>query len=149
MSALADIPVLELPGLKGQAQFSVWFEAQVHRVAAALRLRNNERPSVNPGLTWGHATKVTALYVRDVVLRSRLFSDEEKTLIEPWLYVPIDSIIIKRARQLGVSFAFSKIREIDNREKFYGLQNAFGAAADKAGAYRISFDDNWGDRNNQ
>jgi hypothetical protein len=149
MLALGKVPVLDLPRLKGPPEFSVWFDEQVHRLAEALELKNNDRASVNPGLTWGHASKVAALYVRDVVLRSRLFTDKETTLIEPWLYVPIDSIIIERARKLGVRFGFTKIREIDTREKFYALQDALSAAAHHAGALRIWFDDNWGDREDQ
>ena len=87
-----------------------------------------------------------ALLMRDMVLSSRLFSDAEADRIAPWLYTPIDSIVIKRLRKLGVDPGFNLIKDIDTAEKFYGVHDVLGQAAKKVGVPRVWFDDNWGDR---
>ena len=148
LPVLAAIPVDELPQLAGQAAFHVWFERQLEVVAAAI-LRLNPpavRPGIHPGYKWGHASKVLALYLRDLVLYSRYFPDADAERIAYWLYCPIDSIVMKRMRQLGEKPGVSLISGIDSPKRFWHVQDTLGAAAARVGVPRVWFDDNWGDR---
>lgn len=145
LQVLQSLPVDELPSLNRQG-FEAWFDAQLERVSKELRKLNAENVRLQPGLKWGHAAKVLALYVRDLVAHSRYFDDRIARRIEPWLYVPVDGIVIRRLRRLGIRFGFSEIRQINSRAKFLRVQECMGAAAAKAGVPRVWFDDNWADR---
>jgi hypothetical protein len=148
LPVLAAIPVDELPRLAGEAAFRAWFERQLEVVSAViLRLNPPEvRPGIHPGYKWGHASKVLALYLRDLVLSSRDFPDADAERIAFWLYCPVDSIVMKRMRELGEQPGVYLISGIDSPRKFWHVQDTLAAAAARAGAPRVWFDDNWGDR---
>lgn len=145
---LGRLPMDELVGVPDEPAFRRWFEHQLEQVAAVILERNSlrTRPGIHPGYKWGHGTKVLALLVRDVVLRSRYFSDVEVTRIEPWLCCPIDGIVIGRLTTVGARPAVSQIRGIDSAGVFWALQDRLGSAAAEAGVPRVWFDDVWGDR---
>jgi hypothetical protein len=81
------------------------------------------------------------LYVGALVLNTRYFSDAEVERISQWLYMPIDGIVMSHLRKLRVVLPFSRIKEIDNAEKFYQVQDRLGETATQAGVPRIWFDD--------
>lgn len=145
---LARLPVDDLPSLTGEPRFRQWFTRHLDPVAKAiLRLNPPEtRPGIHPGYKWGHATKVLGLYVRDLVLFSRYFSDEDVERIAPWLYCPVDSIVIKRLRFVGEQPGVYLISGIDSASRFWRSQDKLGQAAAAVGVPRAWFDDNWGDR---
>jgi hypothetical protein len=143
---LGNLPVKKVAKLKSQAEYRAWFNANTQVIAESLALKNARNSRVNPGLQWGHATKILALLMRDMVLSSRLFTEVEAERLAPWLYAPIDSIVIKRLRGLRFDPGFKRIKDIDTAEKFYGVQGVLGAVAKKVGVPRVWFDDNWGDR---
>ena len=64
----------------------------------------------------------------------------------PWLYVPLDGIVIRKLRQYGVNLPFRQISEIDTKWKFFETQNLLGATAAQVGIPRVLFDDVWMDR---
>lgn len=148
LPVLVKIPVDELPGLESEAAFRPWFERELEVVVRAiLRLNPPEiRPGIHPGYKWGHATKVLALYLRDLVLYSRCFADADAERIAFWLFCPVDSIVMKRMRELGERPGVYQISGIDSSRKFWHVQDTLGAAAARAGVPRVWFDDNWGDR---
>lgn len=94
----------------------------------------------------GTFCKVLSLYLRDLVLHTRYFTDAQACAMSDWLYVPIDSILIERLRSLGVNIPFRQIREVDSEGKFYEVQKLLADAAAKVGVPRVWFDDNWADR---
>ena len=145
---LAHLPVDELSTLADQAAYRAWFTRQLDLVAdEILRLNSpSTRPHIHPGYKWGHATKVLALYVRDLVLFSRYFSDQDAQRIAFWLYCPVDSVVMKRLRELGEKPGVFQISGIDSPERFWRIQDLLGAAAARVGVPRVWFDDNWGDR---
>ena len=148
VATLATMPVDELPAFDGEPPFRRWFERQLDVVADVILHLNppDVRPGIHPGYKWGHGTKVLALYVRDVVLFSRYFSDTEVERISPWLYCPIDGIVLDRLRRLGERPGASLIREIATAGQYWRLQDRLGAAARLAGVPRVWLDDIWGDR---
>lgn len=143
---LSDLNLDSLQEIYSQDSFSKWFDTQVDKVASGIKRLNAENHRINPGLQWGHATKIVALFVRDMVLSSRYFDDAELKRISYFLHVPIDGIVIERLKKLCVSLPFSKIKEIDSRKKYYDIQDILTNAAKEAGIPRVWFDDNWGDR---
>lgn len=143
---LESLALQELTSLDNERDYQKWFDAKTENIAARLKQRNHCNSRVNPGLKWGHATKILSLFVRDMVANSRFFCARESSRIERWLYAPIDSIAINRLRHLGAEPGFSRIKDIDTRIKFYRVQDALGEAARKVGVPRVWFDDNWGDR---
>ena len=115
---LPKLDVDTITQFKSQEQFSAWFDEHVGRVAKIIDRHNPRNTRIRPGLKWGHATKIMALYVRDLVLSSRYFSDTDAAKVRAFLHVPVDSIVIGRLRELGVRQPFTRIKEIDTREKF-------------------------------
>ena len=146
LKALKEIDIWTLRRLTSQRQFTKWFETKLHILATVIRQKNRNNLRINPGYKWGHATKILTLYVRDLVLSSRYLLDEEVERVSGWLYSPIDSVVIKRLRELGVELPFASIKEIDTRQKYYGVQEILNDAAVRVGVPRVWFDDNWGDR---
>jgi hypothetical protein len=145
---LGRIPMDELPALADETAFRRWFAHHLDRVAAVILSLNppETRPRIHPGYEWGHGTKVLALYVRDVVLFSRYFTDADVERITLWLCCPIDGIVIRLLSKLGERPGVALIREIDSARVFWGLQDRMGAAAAAANVPRVWFDDLWGDR---
>ena len=145
-AALDRIDVDRLHGVRSQGAFKEWFARELGRVARVMKATNRRNSRVNPGYKWGHGTKVLCLWVRDIVLNSRYFPDATMELLSPWLYAPVDSVVIKRLRELGVRLPFRAIKEIDTARRFFAVQDTLAEAAKAAGVPRIWFDDNWGDR---
>jgi hypothetical protein len=144
--ALSAVPVSAIRSVRTDRQFKAWFEQQLTVVHRAISKRNRTNKRILPGARWGHASKVLTIFVREVVSHSSLLTDKERHRLEPFLFVPLDSINIKRLHKLGVRLPFSLIREIDTAEKFYKVQDLLGRAAASVGVPRVWFDDNWAAR---
>jgi len=140
---LVDLDVDRLPRLDGQDDFRRWFDPALERVAGAILVRNSGNPRIHPGYKWGHGTKVLTLFLRELVMSSRYFTDEEAETISPWLYTPLDRIALNRLAELGHPNGIHAIKDIDSAETFYGIQDDLGEAASEAGVPRIWFDDVW------
>jgi hypothetical protein len=145
LRTLLRVPIEAMPHIAGPRQFEEWFEGQLERLARVISSRNKANPRVNPGLKWGHAAKVLALYLRDVVLHSRFFTDAEVERVAPWLFVPVDSKVMERLSNLGVELPFTQIREIATKADFYVVQNLLADSC-APGIARVVFDDVWADR---
>ncbi len=143
---LSAIDVDALREVQNQEEFSAWFNSHVARIARRIGRHNRGNNRFAAGVKWCHATKIMALYARELVLNSRYFSDAEEERLSYFLHVPIDSIVIERLTTLGYRLPFGNIKGIDSRSKFYEAQNALTSAAMQAGVPRVCFDDNWGDR---
>ena len=142
---LFGIPIDEIAALNDERGFKLWFEGQLDILARDIGRCNPNNTRIYPGYKWGHATKVLTLYIREIVLNSRYFPNSVVERVSPWLYVPIDSAIMKRLRQLDSHPPFARIKGIDSPEKFYEVQDRLGQAAARADVPRIWFDDIWGD----
>jgi hypothetical protein len=146
LPVLAKVEIETLKTLAGPEQFKLWFERELNRVARAIKRQNPKNKRIHPGYKWGHATKILTLLICELVLNSRYFSDDEVERISPWLYAPIDSIVMGRLKRLGVHLPFTRLREIDSAEKFYGVQELLRNPAADVGVPRAWFDDNWSER---
>lgn len=128
------------------SEFNEWFYFNLGKVAHAIRYKNRDNPRVNPGYKWGHAAKILTLFIRDLIHFSCYFDKLTAGRVSQWLFVPVDSIVIKRLQCLGCHPAVRSIKEIDSKKKFMEIQNLLADAAYQAGVPRVWFDDNWGDR---
>lgn len=146
LPVLSSIDIDTLPKLVDQEHFSSWFDTQVDRIARVISECNPSNSRIAPGEKWGHATKIMAIFVRDLVLSSRYFPDAEAERLSFFLYVPVDGVVIARLKELGIRLPFDKIKGIDTRAKFYEVQETLTRAAAEVGVPRVWFDDNWGDR---
>lgn len=106
----------------------MWFETALQRVARTIRRLNPPGPQrrIYPGYKCGHATKVLSIYVRDLVLFSRYYSEADARRIEQWLYCPIDGLVIDRLRRVGSDPTVNAIREVEEAE-FWRLQEQLAA----------------------
>ena len=145
---LADMDLRPLNHIKSQAQFQEYFEQALNKLARRIKRTNPENlnPKIYPGYKWGHATKILCLFLHDLVMHRDYFNDVTASRLVGFLYVPIDGIVMKRLKKLGIRLGFSQIKQIDNYKTFYDVQKMLGQAAQKVGVPRIWFDDNWGDR---
>jgi hypothetical protein len=141
---LLGLPVDELRELADQKGYRRWFEVALDRVATTILQLNppGPRSGIHPGYKWGHGTKVLSLFVRDLVLCSRYFTDEEAHRIEWWLYCPLDTVVMGRLRGVGFDPLVRQINQIDEAA-FWRIQDALSIAAQDAGVPRIWFDDVW------
>ncbi|WP_416761910.1 hypothetical protein ACNI65_06530 [Roseateles sp. So40a] len=149
LSLLSTISLASLRSVESEADFKQWFVEHTATLERCLAEKNANNERVHPGLRWGHCTKVLALFARQIVNSPGLFDQAALSKIEPWLYVPVDSIVMNRLRQCGVRPSFSRIKEISTAEEFFEVQNLLGEVASGAGVPRIWFDDNWGHRNRE
>ena len=146
------LPVLErtnIPQLRRvttQARYKRWFERNLERVAKAIEASNRRNTRIRPGLKWGHATKILCLFVREIVLRTRLLTDAEVTRLERFLYVPLDSVVRRELRGCGINLPGTGIKHICRPNHFYNAQDRMAEAAERAGVPRICFDDVWANR---
>jgi len=146
MPVLVNIPIDEIVGFDNQDEFKTWFEYWLKILAKEILRQNSNNEKIHPGYKWGHSTKILILYIRELVINTRYFPDATVNRISGLLYVPIDSVVINRLKNLGYHLPFLKIKEIDTAIKFYSVQDLLGKAAASKGVPRIWFDDNWGDR---
>ncbi len=115
-----------LPDLEGQEAYRARFKQSLNEVASAIAETNQSNARIFPGYKWGHATKVLCIHIRDLVNYSRYFIDAEAARISPWLYSPIDSVVINRLWKLHSPLPFWQIKGIDTPDKFYLVQDLLG-----------------------
>lgn len=145
---LDDMDLNKLARIDSQAQFRQFFEERLNRLARKIRTTNpeNVNPRIYPGYKWGHATKILCLFLNDMIVHRDFFATATANKLVHFLYVPIDSLVMKRLKQLGITLGFSQIKQIATKKAFYSVQDMLGEAARRVGVPRIWFDDNWGDR---
>lgn len=145
---LTSIPVDELLKLRGEHEFRDWYQTQLDKVADAIAVRNPPGGSsrIYPGMKWGHAAKVLAVYLHNLVAYSRYFSDAEAREIEPLLTCPVDGLVLARLRFVGERLPATSIRMIATQQDHWAIQDRLQTVAAKVGVPRIWFDDNWGYR---
>jgi hypothetical protein len=146
LNVLIKIPVGELGRIQSERGYKRWFGNLLGRVARVIKRTNEHNHRIYPGYKWGHAAKVLNLYLRDIVYNSRYFSDSVVDRVGFWLYVPLDSILLGRLRQLDCRTGLRAIKDIDTAKKFFSVQNKLAEAAAKVRVPRVWFDDNWADR---
>jgi len=145
--ALLRVDVNRMLRIKNPKDFKKWFEDELTKVARAIpkvtRNKKKNKKLSRGARYWGYGAKILNLYLRDIVIHNHYFTDAQVERIQDLLYVPLDSKVIDKLKKLNVHLDFGKIKEIDNCDKFYQVQDELGRAADKAGAPRIWFDYVW------
>lgn len=141
---LPNLPVDRLREFSEQTHYREWFEAALEPVSNTILGLNppGPRSGIHPGYKWGHGTKVLSLFVRDLVLFSRYFIDDEARRLERWLYCPVDGIVIDRLRRVGFDPGVTLIREIEEAS-FWRIQDSLSEAAATTGVPPVWFDDVW------
>lgn len=141
---LASLDLEAVAACNGPDAYRRWFEKQLDRIAQTVLTVNppTGRPGLHPGYKWGHSAKILNSFMQHAVRQSRYFSEGDARRIEPWLYVPLDSVVMKELRACGIPTPL-RINRIDSAEVFYRLQDIIGAAAAQTGISRILFDDVW------
>lgn len=143
---LAGMDLRRLPEFKSQKKFNDWYEKGLDELTQIVRKTNRGNTRIEPGLQWGHCTKVLSVFLKCIVLKSRYFSDAEVKTISPFLHAPVDGIVIRELKKCGIALPFHQIKGLKSREMFYHVQQMIGDAADHHKIPRVWFDDVWGDR---
>jgi len=156
--ALLRVDVNRMSRIKNQDSFKTWFESELTTVTKSIpkvitkvirsKKKNVKSKKKNIELRkarrWGYGAKILNMYLRDIVLHNHYFTDARVVeRIKYYLYVPLDSKVINKLKKLDVHLDFSKIKEIDDENKFYNVQDELGVAAKNAGAPRVWFDYIW------
>jgi hypothetical protein len=142
-AALKQIPVERLAKCQTQAKFDEFFFDALELVDKAILKKNRNRKSVGNGHKWGQGIKVLCLFLRDLVRYSSYFEPRTAKRIEQFLYVPIDSIVMKHLRACKIPLKPSAIKDIDSLGEFRAIQDVLTQAAEKANVARILFDEVW------
>ena len=143
LKQLASLKIQSLNSIRSQASFRTEFEEQLDQVHSTVRRLNVGNDRIHPGGKWGHCTKVLCLYLREIVLHSRLLPDPVVNRIQRYLYVPIDAIVVKKVKRAGVEIPYQRIKDVATARDFYSLQEILGDAARRERVPRIWFDDVW------
>ena len=145
---LNKMDLSSLQNIKSQSEYKIWFEDKLKCLAKVIKKNNpiSKKPKIYPGYKWGHSTKVHCLFLNDVIIHRDFFDTKTANRLVYFLYLPIDSIVIKRLKKIGVKLDFVRIKEIDTDDKFYSVQDILKKSAKQASIPSIWFDDNWGDR---
>jgi len=144
INALLKLDIDRLKTIKSQSEFKLYFEKQLEKLSAVIKMTNKDNNRIMPGYKWGHSTKILCLYLRDLVIHSHLFDQETSNKLSCYLYTPIDGIIMKKLKKVGFKLPFKAIKDIDTADKFYNVQDALSKASDAVKVPRVWFDDNWG-----
>ena len=144
LEVLCTFPVEQLRRVRSWRAFKRLYERQLARVLRVVSRTNRGRNRLGEGIKWGHCAKVLSIFMRDLVLRSRLFTDEEVRRLAPMLCVPFDSIVFSRLRgTCGVRDAPRKLRQLSSGRVFWKLQGRLRDAAGTVGTWAVNFDDVW------
>jgi hypothetical protein len=144
---LQNIDIEELLEIRSRGNFKDWFENKLDELTKVIPKTTSRGKKISDGARkWGYGAKILNLFLRDIIFHHRYFTEKNANRIQYFLYVPLDSIVIKRLFKLREQLSFKRIKDIDTPEKFYTVQNRLKHAARKVGVPRIWFDDNWADR---
>lgn len=144
--ALLDINVEQFARCKDQHSFDRLFLSALSRVDTAILVKNKRNSKVGKGHKWGHAGKITNLFLRGLVLHSRYFDDKTAERVARFLYVPVDRVVLDKLRKCKVKVAPKGIKDIDSQKEFFAIQKVIDQAAQKVNCPRILFDDAWSER---
>ena len=141
-----NITIKKLKSIKCQKDYEYWFKSNLNKLSRVIKKSNPERINSNiyPGYKWGHAAKILNLFIREIVENRRYFNDKEVKIIRNYLYMPIDSKVIKALSKINVKLKAKKIKDITTEKEFDNIQKTLGDAAFEARCPRIWFDDVWG-----
>lgn len=145
LKMLKSLDLDKLHSCTTQEQFDNFFFYALRKLDEAILEKNRNNSRVGNGHKWGHAAKVLCLYLRDLVLYTRYFDDEDALRLQYFLYMPVDSVVMKHLRACGVRVSPQRIKEIDSEEEFRAIQTLFAEAAGQAHVPKILFDDVWGE----
>jgi hypothetical protein len=143
LDKLASLDIKSLKSIRTQDAFRKKFEQHLNQVHNTVRRLNVGNGRIHPGGKWGHCTKVLCLYLREIVLHSRLLPDAVVARLQHYLYVPIDTIVLKELKRVGAEVPFRRIKDLATAQHFYLLQDLLGEAARRKHVPRIWFDDVW------
>lgn len=146
LPTLLSVAVDELRNVAGADDYRRWYIRALDQLVESLQRRNRDNTRVQPGLRWGHATKILSIYVREVLFHTRYFTEDEYRRTGPFLYVPFDSIVMRELVSCGVTLPFFQIKSIDSEEKFFSAQDLLFRSAEAVGTWAIWFDDVWAAR---
>jgi hypothetical protein len=144
--ALKQIKIKEIKNIKCQKDYEKWFKTNLNNLSKVIKKSNPEskKHNIYPGYKWGHAAKILNLFIREIVENRRYFNDKEVNKIRNYLYMPIDSKVIKAISKTNVKLKAKKIKDIATKKEFDNIQKTLGDASLEARCPRIWFDDVWG-----
>lgn len=132
---------------KSKNRFKKWFIQKSQRVDRVLRPR--KRMPKKESRRWAHATKITSLYLRDLLCQcSKKFTKTSYDHIEKMLYMPLDGIVLAALKKLckeykcGIEIPNS-MSGLNKKQQFFDIQDCLRCHADKVGVPAIWFDDIW------
>lgn len=143
VDALVLLDLEKFAQCKTDEEFDKFFFLSLDQIDEAIDKRSRRNDLLGEGRKWGHASKVLCLFLRDLVLYSRYFRDDEVRRLQNLLYMPLDSVVMKHLRSCGVSIKARQIKDISSCDEFQEIQRIFTVAAKHANVPRILFDNVW------
>ena len=143
LDALISVPIEDLRKINNESEFRAFYKHQLNRIEKAVLRKNARNRTLGKGLKWGHCTKILSIFIREVVLRSRICSNKEVKRLVPFLYVPLDSKVLRKLRDCELSEVPRRIKDLSTAGQFWNLQELIGRAAKEAGTFAIYLDDVW------
>lgn len=141
--ALESVQIKKLRDIKNESDFKNFYVNNLNRIKKAVLKRNAKNKKLGNGLKWGHCTKVLSIFLREIVLRSRIFPDADVKRLEPFLYAPLDSKVLRRLRNCGLPKVPRRINELGTASQFWRLQESIKKAASPADLFAVNLDDIW------
>ena len=140
---LNKVDIEELAGVKNQTAFDKWSTGVIDNLNNAIRRKRGNIKKLGNG-TWGHAAKITNLFVSHIICFSRYFPDKEVKRLQFYLHIPLYNLVIEKLRTYGVSIKARSIKEV-NKSIYSDVQKSVRNIALKVNVPPIFIDDMiWG-----
>jgi len=147
VKVLQDISIDDVnKALRSKKLFKKWFIELSLEVNKVLK---SHKDMDQGSKRWAHATKITSLYLRDLLYRcSEKLTEKEYKHAEEMLYVPLDKIVLnslsKSCNKCDCRAKFPKnMSELKTEGQFFYIQDYLHRHASKAGVPAIWYDDVW------
>jgi len=146
VNALKHISIESLKKVtKSRNLFKKWFIDNSLKVNKSLKSRDMDPRSKR----WAHATKITSIYLRDLISRyGRYLTRREYDRIEKMLYVPLDKIVLTGLNKLCSTCNYrsklpKSMSELKGKKQFFRIQDCLFYHASKISMPAIWLDDIW------
>lgn len=124
-----------------ETEYRRFFCDELSRVDRAVRRKNSKVQ----GRKWGYSAKILCLFLRGMVLHTRYFDDKNMARLKRFLYVPVDRIVLKEIRKMGLNPGSRAIKTM-TKDTFWSIQKWLIEAASNVKVSPVIFDDVWSDR---
>lgn len=150
LSLTKKVDIDRLKKINNHSDYAKWHTVNLVPIAKEILKTNSNNKRISGGEKWGHAAKILNLYVFNCVLNnSALFTRKQSEILQNFLHVPIDNLIIKELKRCNQKVPSNNIKGITSKKHYDKFQEILSFHSKQINIPAIYFDDYvWGLRKN-